>query len=72
MRRLLTLCAIVCCGCGVLSLRSTLAQSGGPAEWTTDSFNPQRDGWQRSETRLTKENARNMQLLSARISGRSW
>src|ERR1700740_546765 len=32
-------------------------------EWTTSSFNPQRDAWQRNETKITPENAKDIQLL---------
>jgi outer membrane protein assembly factor BamB len=35
----------------------------GAQEWTTGSFNPQRDAWQRDETKITPENAKNLQLL---------
>lgn len=63
MRRLLTLCTMVFIGCGLVWSGAALDQAGGTAEWTTDSFNPQRDGWQRQETRLTRENASKMQLL---------
>src|ERR1700736_1849026 len=39
------------------------AQSSGSPEWTTDSFNSQRDGWQRNETAISPANAKNLQLL---------
>ena len=39
------------------------AQSGGAPEWTTDSSNPQRDAWQRKETKISPANAGNIQLL---------
>ncbi len=39
------------------------AQSGAAAEWPTGSFNQQRDGWQRDETKLTVDNAKNIKLL---------
>jgi len=38
------------------------AQAGAP-EWTTSSFNPQRDAWQRDETKITPANAKNLKLL---------
>ena len=38
-------------------------QTAGAAEWTTSSFNPQRDAWQRNETKLSKDNVSAMQLL---------
>src|SRR5271154_5303175 len=39
------------------------AQSTPSPEWTTDSFNPQRDGWQRNETKISAANAGNIRLL---------
>src|ERR1700730_4124737 len=39
------------------------AQSSRAPEWTTDSFNSQRDGWQRYETAISPANAKNLQLL---------
>jgi hypothetical protein len=39
------------------------AQSSGSPEWTTDSFNPQRDGWQRKETKISPANAADIRLL---------
>jgi outer membrane protein assembly factor BamB len=39
------------------------AQSSGAPEWTTDSFNPQRDAWQRKESKISPANAGNIQLL---------
>ena len=39
------------------------AQSSGLPEWTTDSFNPQRDGWQRNETKISPANAGDIRLL---------
>jgi outer membrane protein assembly factor BamB len=39
------------------------AQSSGSPEWTTDSFDAQRDGWQRDETAISPANAKNIQLL---------
>jgi len=38
-------------------------QSAKTAEWTTDSFNPQRDAWQRNETKLSPKNVKNLQIL---------
>jgi outer membrane protein assembly factor BamB len=40
-----------------------LGQSTGAAEWPTGSFDQQRDGWQRNETKLTPDNAKNIRLL---------
>jgi outer membrane protein assembly factor BamB len=39
------------------------AQSSEFPEWTTDSFDAQRDGWQRNETAISPANAHNIQLL---------
>jgi len=55
--------AVVCFGCGLACLSSTRGQSIGAAEWTTDSFDSQRDGWQRDETKLTKKNVKHLRLL---------
>jgi outer membrane protein assembly factor BamB len=35
----------------------------GAVEWPTSSLNRQRDAWQRNETKLTPENAKDIQLL---------
>ncbi len=55
--------AVVCLGCVSPWLATAHGQSAGAAEWTTDSFNPQRDAWQRNETKLTPDNVKNLQLL---------
>src|SRR5437764_400360 len=34
-----------------------------PADWITDGGDPQRTGWQRDETILTKENVKNLKPL---------
>jgi outer membrane protein assembly factor BamB len=47
--------------CGSASLHTALSQSA--PEWPTGSFDQQRDGWQRDETRFTVENAKNIRLL---------
>ncbi|CAN5587723.1 hypothetical protein BH10ACI4_BH10ACI4_38290 [soil metagenome] len=39
------------------------AQSAGAPEWTTGSFNQQRDAWQRDETRISPQNAKDIKLL---------
>lgn len=44
-------------------MSSALGQSRGTPEWTTDSFNPQRDAWQRDETKISPANAKNIKLL---------
>jgi outer membrane protein assembly factor BamB len=45
------------------ALHVALGQSTEPAEWPTGSFDQQRDGWQRNETKLTPDNAKNIRLL---------
>jgi outer membrane protein assembly factor BamB len=47
--------------CSSASLHTALAQSA--PEWPTGSFDQQRDGWQRDETRFTVDNAKNIRLL---------
>jgi outer membrane protein assembly factor BamB len=42
---------------------TTFAQSTPSPEWTTDSFNPQRDAWQRNETTISTANAHQLRLL---------
>ena len=44
-------------------MATACAQSSGSPEWTTDSFDAQRDGWQRSEAAISTANAKNIQLL---------
>lgn len=63
--KLLPVVVFVCLGAvGVLAAQSQLNdQSTGAAEWPTGSFDQQRDGWQRNETRLTVDNAKNIRLL---------
>lgn len=38
-------------------------QSSGQPEWTTSSYNPQRDAWQRHEDAITPQNVAGMKLL---------
>ena len=45
------------------ALHVALGQSTEAAEWPTGSFDQQRDGWQRNETKLTADNAKNLRLL---------
>ena len=63
--KLLPVVVFVCLGAlGVLAAQSQVNdQSTGAAEWPTGSFDQQRDGWQRNETRLTVDNAKNIRLL---------
>ena len=39
------------------------AQGNAPAEWRTDSYDAQRDSWQRNETKITKGNVGSIELL---------
>jgi outer membrane protein assembly factor BamB len=50
-------------GAGGSWSKAAQAQSSGAPEWTTGSFDRQRDAWQRDETKLTPQNVGNMQLL---------
>src|SRR5579864_5771142 len=54
MGRLMSCALLVAC-LGAASLRG--------ADWTTHSGDNQRDGWQRDETRLTRDTLKNLQLL---------
>jgi outer membrane protein assembly factor BamB len=49
-------------GLASLGLRCAYGQAGAP-EWTTGSYDRQRDAWQRNETRLSPQNAGSIQLL---------
>ncbi|MCU1226880.1 MAG: Pyrrolo-quinoline quinone repeat-containing protein [Edaphobacter sp.] len=62
-RRGIRLFLMVGCGCVFPWLGAAYGQTAGTPEWTTSSFNPQRDGWQRNETKITPENAKDLQLL---------
>ncbi len=62
-RSIVGLIAVVCLGCVSPWLATAHGQSAGAAEWTTDSFNPQRDAWQRNETKLTPDSVKNLQIL---------
>jgi outer membrane protein assembly factor BamB len=44
-------------------LYPALGQSTAAAEWPTGSFDPQRDAWQRNETKFTVDNVKNIRLL---------
>jgi len=59
----LSFVALVCLGCAAAELHVALGQSTGAAEWPTGSFNQQRDGWQRNETRITTDNVKDIRLL---------
>ena len=43
--------------------RNAPAQNNRGGEWATASGSPQRDNWQRNDTRITKDNAKNLKLL---------
>jgi outer membrane protein assembly factor BamB len=47
----------------VSGLYAAQSQSTEAPEWPTGSFDQQRDGWQRNETRITVDNAKNIRLL---------
>ncbi len=65
--KVLSFAALICLGFAASGLPAAQsqahAQSTEAAEWPTGSFNQQRDGWQRNETRLTVDNATNIKLL---------
>ena len=51
------------CGVGAPLITSAFGQASASPEWTTSSYNPQRDAWQRDETKITPENVKSIQLL---------
>jgi outer membrane protein assembly factor BamB len=55
----------VCVGSFVLHAAQSqvYAQSTEAAEWPTGSFDQQRDAWQRNETKITVDNAKNLRVL---------
>jgi outer membrane protein assembly factor BamB len=55
----------VCVGSFVLCAAQSqvYAQSTEAAEWPTGSFDQQRDAWQRNETKITVDNAKNLRVL---------
>jgi len=56
----------VCLGLAVSALVVATSQAVGqsvPPEWPTGSFDQQRDGWQRNESKLTVDNVKNLKLL---------
>jgi outer membrane protein assembly factor BamB len=65
--KVLSFVAYICLGFAASGLPAAQsqahAQSTGAAEWPTGSFDPQRDGWQRNESKITVDNARNIRLL---------
>jgi outer membrane protein assembly factor BamB len=65
--KVLSLVAPVCLGLAASGLTAVQfqahAQSTAAAEWPTGSFDPQRDGWQRNESKISVDNAKNIRLL---------
>jgi outer membrane protein assembly factor BamB len=65
--KVLSLVARICLGLAASGLPAAQfqahAQSTGVPEWPTGSFDQQRDGWQRNETKITVDNAKNIRLL---------
>jgi len=51
------------CGVGAPLTNSAYGQGTAAPEWTTSSYNPQRDAWQRVESKITPENVKSIQLL---------
>jgi PQQ-like domain len=62
-RRLNGFLAIVCFGCASLWTTAAKGQAKGVAEWPTSSADPARDSWQRGESRITPETAKDIHLL---------
>jgi outer membrane protein assembly factor BamB len=60
--KLLAFFASACLGLTAPGLHVALGQTTAP-EWPTGSFDQQRDAWQRNETALTVDNAKNIKLL---------
>ena len=61
--RSLTFVVFACLGFASAGMHVALGQSTGAAEWPTGSFNQQRDGWQRNETKITTDSAKDIRLL---------
>jgi outer membrane protein assembly factor BamB len=53
----------VCLGLAASGLNAALGQSAAAEEWPTGSFDQQRDAWQRTETKFTVDNAKDIKLL---------
>lgn len=49
--------------CLLLAGATAWGQGKGSPEWTTSSYDPQRDAWQRDETKITRRNVKDIQLL---------
>ncbi|ADV82024.1 PQQ-binding-like beta-propeller repeat protein [Terriglobus saanensis] len=62
-RAVLSLFAIVGFELGSPWMAAVHGQTSATPEWNTASFNPARDAWQRNETKINPENAKNLQLL---------
>jgi outer membrane protein assembly factor BamB len=50
-------------GWGTVGVGVAQSKAGQSPEWTTSSYNPQRDAWQRHETKITAQNVGKIQLL---------
>jgi outer membrane protein assembly factor BamB len=61
--KLLRFSACLCLGCAFSGVPAVVAQTPGAAEWPTGSFDQERDAWQRSETKISVENVKNLRLL---------
>ena len=53
----------ICLGLAASGLHAALGQSKAAEEWPTGSFDQQRDAWQRTETKFTVDNAKDIKLL---------
>jgi hypothetical protein len=63
MRRRNGLLAIVCFGCAYMLTTTVSAQTKGISEWTTSSADAARDSWQRGNSKITPQTAKDIQLL---------
>src|ERR1700748_2830134 len=63
--KLLPLLVFLCSGLfgSPLAQCQTSAASTSAAEWPTGSFNQQRDAWQRNETKVSVDTAKDIRLL---------
>jgi outer membrane protein assembly factor BamB len=58
MRKLHWLCALACCVCATF-----IVAQNREVNWPTYAGDAQRSGWQKTETRITKSTAKDLQLL---------
>jgi len=63
MRRRNGLLAIACFGCASLWTMAARGQAKGVSEWTTSSADAARDSWQRGDSKITPQTAKDIQLL---------